>query len=198
MRNVVCIVLLGCLLLAGCGMSGGGVKVEGAASQVTPPPTTPPPPSNVTPSYDAVTLLRTDPKVTDKVKSTLVPCLDGRYPVDARYADVTNDGVLDLIASVIPCDTKIAAPVPYQRGAIAAYVYDLKATPPVDVFSVDEPGVQLSELQLDQRAKGDELGPGLLTIRYVYQAGDKSCCPSEQTYTYYRWNGTSFEPYFRK
>jgi hypothetical protein len=197
LRNAVSIALLGCLLLASCG-TPGGVQVEGAAAQVTPPPSTPPPPSNVTPSYDAVTLLRTDPKVSDKIKSTLVPCPGGRYPVDARYVDVTNDGVLDLIAAVVPCDMKATTPAAYQRGTLATYVYDLRTTPPVDVFSVEEPGVQLNDLQFDEGVSKDGVSPGLLEIRYVYRTGDRSCCPSEQSYTYYRWNGTNFEPYLRK
>lgn len=198
MRNAVLLLL--CLVLSACAMRGG-VKVEGRASQVTPPPSMPTPPSNVTPSYDAVTLLRTDPKVTENVKSQLTPCLQGRYPVESRFVDVTNDGHLDLIATIVPCDTKIASQqtVVLRGGALAAYVYNLKPVPPVEIFGTEEPGVQINDVQIG-KVGGDVPAEemGLLLMRSVYRAGDRSCCPSDATYEYYKWNGTAFEPILRK
>lgn len=177
------------LLVSGCAMNGG-VRVEGAASQVKPPPTTPPPPSGTTPSVDAVALLRADPKVSDKIKNTLTPCLQGRYPVDARYVDVTRDGVADLLVSVTVCELKVDADkalatymeVARGDGFVASYIYDLAAKPPVDVFALEEPGTTT------------ELDDGVLQVRRLeYQARDKPCCPSQEVYKIYRWTGTAFE-----
>jgi hypothetical protein len=186
MRTVAA-VLLCAFALAGCGPTAGPVQVEGQASQVTPPPVTPPPPTDVTLSVDPVALLRTDPKVSDKIKSTLTPCMSGRYPVDARYVDVTKDGVLDLLVAVAPCEVKAASDAAasgqfFRAAPLANYVYDLKPKPPVDIFASEEPG-QL----VDQR------GGLLQLIRWEYRAKDESCCPSLQTAVLYQWTGTAFE-----
>jgi hypothetical protein len=199
MRNAV--VLLLCFVLSACAMQGG-VQVEGRASQVTPPPSTPPPPSNVTPSYDAVALLRSDPKVSENIKSQLTPCLQDRYPVDTRFVDLTNDGYLDLIATIVPCDPKVQSQTASMRGgAVATYVYNLKPVPPVEIFGTEEPGVQLNDIQIG-KFENDEKpaaeGMGLLLMRSMYRAGDKPCCPSDAVYEYYKWNGTAFEPILRK
>lgn len=180
-------VLLCVFALAGCGPATGAVQVEGQASQVTPPPVTPPIPTGATPSVDAVALLRADPLVSDKIKSTLTPCVAGRYPVDARYVDVTQDGVLDLLVSVLPCDLKAAADSVsggafVRFGTVGNYVYDLKPKPPVDIFASAEPG-QL----IDQR------GGLLQLVKWEYRAKDEPCCPSLQTSVLYKWSGTAFE-----
>ncbi|ALG07248.1 hypothetical protein [Kibdelosporangium phytohabitans] len=176
------------VLLAGCA-TAGGVRVEGAAIQVTPPPSTPPPPSGVTPSFDPVALLRTDPKVSDKIKNHLTPCNAGRFPVDARYADVTGDDVPELLVEVTACDQRGTdqKPVPsaeYARGngVIANYVYDVVAKPPVDLFALEEPAVLV-----DVGGKG-----GLQMVHWEYRSSDRSW-PSQQISKFYRWTGTAFE-----
>ncbi|MBP2320049.1 hypothetical protein JOF56_000434 [Kibdelosporangium banguiense] len=182
---ILCVITLAVMSLSACGPANGGVQVEGRASQVTPPPSTPPPPSDETPSFDAVALLRADPKVSDKIKSTLTPCVQGRYPVDARYADVTEDGTADLIVTVVPCDSKAIVDAPdYLRGGgvLANYIYDLKPKPPVDVFASEDPG------QLVEQRNGI-----LQVIRWEYRTNDRSCCPSLQTSVLYKWSGTAFE-----
>lgn len=181
-----------CLLaLSGCATTGG-VRVEGAASQVTPPPSSPPPPSGVTPSFDAVALLRVDPKVGDRVKNVLTPCLQNSFPVDTRYVDVTGDGVAELLVSVVSCDQKwesspaVANP-DYTRGdgVIANYVYDVVAKPPVNLFALEEPA-----RMIDLSKKGG----GLQLVHWEYRSTDHSCCPSQQVSKIYRWTGGAFEP----
>jgi hypothetical protein len=190
MRSV-CIAVLCVIALSACGPTTGGVQVEGEASQVTPPPSTPPPPSDVTPSFDPVALLRADPNVNDKIKSTLTPCVQGRYPVDARYADVTDDGTADLLVTVVSCDSKLiqdsaAGQYPRSGGALANYIYDLKPKPPVNVFVSEEP------------AQMFEHGNGFIEInQWEYRASDRPCCPSLQSSTLYKWSGTAFEPFKR-
>ncbi|CAM3320119.1 hypothetical protein KIPE111705_02020 [Kibdelosporangium persicum] len=180
-------------LLAGCA-TAGGVRVEGAASQVTPPPSTPAPPSGATPSFDPVALLRADTKVSDKIKSHLTPCAGGRFPVDSRYVDVTGDGVTELIVSVMVCDLKpvvdnggLDLEVVRGNGFIANYVYDILAKPPVALLALEEPG-----MILDQSKDGV-----VQIIHWQYRAKDPSCCPSQQVYKFFRWTGTTFEQFRR-
>lgn len=183
---VLCVITLSVSMLSACGPTTGGVQVEGQASQVTPPPSTPPPPTDVTPSFDPVALLRADPNVSDKIKSTLTPCVQGRYPVDARYSDVTNDGSADLLVTVVACDSKLiqdSAPAGARSGgALANYIYDLKPKPPVDIFASEEPA------QLFDQSEGL-----IQLVQWEYRASDRSCCPSLQSSMLYKWSGTAFE-----
>jgi len=169
-----------CLVLSGCAMTGG-VRVEGPASQVTPPPSTPPQPSNVTPSVDAIALLRADPKVSANIKSLLTPCAIDRYPVDTRYVDVTEDGVLDLVIMVSTCDAKIPGFDP--RTNLAGYVYNLKSSPPTNILTSEQPWMDIETMDSD-----------VYLEVYKFSARDRSCCPSETVATLYRWNGTTLEP----
>jgi hypothetical protein len=180
---------LSCLmLLAGCA-TAGGVRVEGVASQVTPPPSTPPPPSGVTPSFDPVALLRTDPKVNDKIKSVLTPCPQGgRFPVDARYVELTGDDVAELLVSVTYCDASAALGKTQSTydptrgtGTLANYVYDVLAKPPVDLLALEEPGIIVA------RDNGV-----VQVISWEYGPKDRTCCTSEISHVY-RWTGTMFE-----
>jgi hypothetical protein len=179
MRRVVA---LGCglVLLAGCA-TRGVVQVEGAANQVKPPPTTTPLPRGTPKSVDPVAVLRGDPKVSAKIKSLLVPC-DGRYPVDAQYSDLTGDGVPDLVISVVQCPVKASAPVVRTGPGVAGYVYNIKSDPAVRLLGIEEAGVELVV----------ETGYGLVVLHDTYQAGDDPCCPSDQQFSVYRWNGKKF------
>ncbi|MCE7006821.1 LppP/LprE family lipoprotein [Kibdelosporangium philippinense] len=183
MRGVA--VGLMCLMLLGGCATAGGIKVEGPATQVTPPPSTPPPPSGVIPSFDPVALLRTDSKVTDKIKSLLTPCpQSGRFPVDSRYVDLTGDGVAEMIVAVTYCDTTIPVGkvIDTRFGSVATYVYDVVAKPPVDLLAVDQPGYILDQ------------NDGVVQVtQWEYRSNDPSCCPSARTFTYYKWTGTIFE-----
>jgi hypothetical protein len=175
----VLLVVASCLALSACA-TPGGVQVEGVAAQVTPPPVTPPPPADATPSVDVVALLRADPKVSASIKAMLTPCLLDRYPVDARYADLTDDGAMELMVTVANCDGKVPG-LDYHDN-LAVYVYNLKTTPPAELLAVEEPGVDIGEYD------------SMLIVNHVgYLARDKSCCPSGVRSVYYRWNGSAFE-----
>jgi predicted small secreted protein len=180
MRKVLSLVAC-CLVLSGCA-TVGDVRVEGAAAQVTPPPSTPPPPSGATPSMDPVAVLRADPKVSAGIKSLLVPCIQDRYPVDARYSDVTQDDVPELIVTVVSCDSKLPAGLDYHFN-LGVYVYNTKTAPLTDLLSVEEPGVDITP----------EPDFGLIVSHLRYKARDKSCCPSDSLDVPYKWNGTAFE-----
>jgi hypothetical protein len=181
MRRVVaalcCLALLGA---AGCATSGG-VEVAGRASQVEPPPPEPPLPSGTPVSADAVSVLRADPEVSGEVRAALVPCDDGGYPVDDRYVDLTADGVAELVVTVFPCKMiKEAVPLGLGLG-LGGYVYDLTEDPPVNLLALQSSGVELL------------VGPehGLMALRSGYGPRDDPCCPTEQRFALYTWNGTT-------
>lgn len=181
-----CCVLL--TLLTGCATTGG-VQVAGGAAQVKPPPTTTPLPKGTPPSEDPVAVVRADPKVNTKIKSVLVPCEDGHYPVDARYSDVTGDGVADLIVTVGQCPiVKGTVPVARPLPGYAAYVYNIKARPAVRIFGVEEGGVEIIP----------ETGRTMAVLHTRYLVSDEPCCPTDQTFTLYRWNGSKFVETTRK
>jgi hypothetical protein len=171
------------LFLAGCATSGG-VDVAGHASQVSPPPSPPTLPSGTPVSADAIAVLRADPLVSAKIKTELVPCSGGAYPTDDRYADLTGDGKAELIVTLVGCSRE-------QKGAVmpsavpgygyAGYVYDLATTPPTRLLGVEGVGVDL----IPYTGEGNDLA----VIRSRYEARDEPCCPSDQTFVLYRWNG---------
>jgi hypothetical protein len=181
MRKVLSLVVC-CLVLSGCA-TAGGVQVEGQAAQVTPPPSTPPPPSGSTPSVDPVAILRGDPKVSAGIKAMLTPCLLDSYPVQARYSDLTLDGVPELIVTVSSCDSKMPAGWDY-RSNVGVYVYTMTTTPPSDLYSVEEVGADITP----------EPDFGMVVSYLRFKARDKSCCPSDSLDVPYKWNGTAFEP----
>ncbi|HEX2132722.1 MAG TPA: hypothetical protein VHH15_14305 [Actinophytocola sp.] len=171
-----CAVLLG---TAGCATTGG-VQVAGPASQVEPPPIEPPLPSGTPKSADAVAVLRADPAVSRKIKSMLVPCDGGSYPVVDSYADLTGDGVAELVVTVFPCKfSRVPAPVEATGGGIAGYVYDLAAEPPAPLLALEN-GV---ELLVDGENH-------LLALVSRYLSTDDPCCPTDERVTVYAWNGT--------
>ncbi|WP_211305398.1 hypothetical protein, partial [Crossiella equi] len=74
------------------------------------------------------------------------------------------------------------------RTAVANYIYDLAVVPPRRLFGVEEAGVTVSV----------EPSVGFVLTRARYEPADKSCCPSGQDVSVYRWNSTAFEEMFRK
>jgi hypothetical protein len=189
MRSVLAsLCCLALLAAAGCA-TGGGVAVEGRASQVTPPPTPPTPPtlpSGTPASADAVGVLRADPAVDAKVKVTLVPCVGGYYPIDDRYVDLTGDGEAELVVTLLNCPEAREAKgmSAYTLGpGYAGYAYDLATDPPTRLLGVEGGGVDL----VPYTGAGNDLA----LIRSSYEARDDPCCPSGQTFTLYRWNGAA-------
>ncbi|MPZ86000.1 MAG: hypothetical protein GEV28_38765 [Actinophytocola sp.] len=180
------LVLLG---VTGCATQGG-VEVEGGASQVSPPPSAPTLPSGTPVSTDGVAVLRADPAMNAKVKSTLVPCAYGQYPVEERYADLTGDGRAELVITVLSCPAKevrqkesgayLSSPA---FGGYAGYVYNLATDPPTRLLGVEESGL---ELVLNT---GD--GRDLTVVHSRYLPRDDPCCPTDQRLTLYRWNGAA-------
>lgn len=190
MRRVLAL-LCGVTLLAvaGCGVPGG-VEVEGRASQVTPPPSTPTLPVGTPASADVVAVLRADTVLNPKIKSLLVPCANGAYPVDDRYVDFTGDGKAELLVNLYQCPpeerVKLAPKglAPYN-GGFAGYVYDIATKPATRLFSVEDSAVELTPSVKDPQE--------LLVIHNRWGPRDDPCCPTDQVVEFYRWNGAKFE-----
>jgi hypothetical protein len=176
--------LCGLVLLATAGCATqGGVEVEGRARQVSPPPSPPTLPSGTPVSADSVAVLRADPRVGAKVKSMLVPCEGGYYPVDDRYVDLTADGRSELVITLHGCsrEFRVKGLFAYEMG-YAAYVYDLATDPPRRLLAVEDDAVDL----VPYTGRGNDLA----LIRSKWAVGDDPCCPSDQSFVLYRWNGT--------
>jgi hypothetical protein len=189
MRRVLTL-LCGVTLLAaaGCGVPGG-VEVEGRASQVTPPPSTPTLPVGTPASTDVIAVMRADTTLDPKIKSLLVPCANGAYPVDERYIDFTGDGKAELMVNLYLCSpeprAKLApAGMPYG-GGLAAYVYNIATKPPTRLFSVEDSAVELTPSIKNSQE--------LLVIRNRWGPKDDPCCPTDQVVQAFRWNGAKFE-----
>lgn len=193
MRRVLAL-LCGVTLLgaAGCAVPGG-VVVEGRASQVSPPPSTSPLPSGTPASADPVAVLRADPDLNPKIKAGLVPCVNGDYPVEDRYVDLTGDGTAELVVTLFGCvyhfednsgDGVVNAPVSAAYGGYAAYVYDLATEPPTRLLSFEDSAIDLIVSQKEVHE--------LIVIRNRWGPRDDPCCPTDQLVVQYRWDGTKF------
>lgn len=187
MRRALALVCgLALLLLAGCA-TRGGVAVEGRANQVTPPPSAPTLPSGTPASADPVAVVRADPLVDAKIKAGLVPCKGGFYPTDDRYVDITGDGEAELVLTLLNCpgDERLksgAAGVMIGPG-YAGYVYNLATTPPTQLLGVDG-GAGVDLVPITGRSND------VAVLRSAWAPRDDPCCPTDQTFHLYRWDGT--------
>jgi len=188
MRRVLAL-LCGVTMVTSCGVPGG-VVVQGRASQVSPPPSTSPLPSGTPASADPVAVLRADPLLDPKIKAELVPCGDGYYPIDDRYMDLTGDGEAELVVTLYNCDPR-AAKLEQEPGAAglryggwAGFVYDLATDPPTRLLAVQDAEVTI--------VSGKDFAASVYVIRTSWGPKDDPCCPTEQTFAQYRWDGTRF------
>jgi hypothetical protein len=105
------------LLAGGCSAGGTGMRDEGPAvpapvERTMPTPSATPAPQRA--SVDPVSLLRADPNVSPRVKTTLKPCASDSYPVNTSYGDLTGGSVPDIVINVTTCKDSIG---------IGTYVY---------------------------------------------------------------------------
>ncbi|MFC9429216.1 hypothetical protein [Streptomyces sp. NPDC056987] len=168
------------LLAAGCSTGGTGTRDEGAA--VTAPvergaPT--PKASVVTPAttVDAVALLRTDPKVSRRIKADLKPCAEDTYPVDTSYGNLTGGAAPDLVVNVMTCGDAVG---------IGTFVYREKNRAYENVFTAEEPAVYST---ID---RGE-----LVVTQQVYGKGDPVTYPSGEDVVTYRWSDGRFTERYR-
>ncbi|MFE2939413.1 hypothetical protein ACFXKG_10210 [Streptomyces sp. NPDC059255] len=168
------------LLAAGCSTGGTGTRDEGAA--VTAPvergaPT--PRASVVTPAttVDAVALLRTDPKVSRRIKADLKPCAEDTYPVDTSYGNLTGGAAPDLVVNVMTCGDAVG---------IGTFVYREKNDAYENVFTAEEPAVYST---ID---RGE-----LVVTQQVYGKGDPMTYPSGEDVVTYSWSDGRFTERYR-
>ncbi|MEV7864521.1 hypothetical protein AB0P17_00105 [Streptomyces sp. NPDC088124] len=168
------------LLAAGCSTGGTGTRDEGAA--VTAPvergaPT--PRASVVTPAttVDAVALLRTDPKVSRRIKADLKPCAEDTYPVDTSYGNLTGGAAPDLVVNVMTCGDAVG---------IGTFVYREKNHAYENVFTAEEPAVYST---ID---RGE-----LVVTQQVYGKGDPVSYPSGEDVVTYSWSDGRFTERYR-
>lgn len=173
------------LALTACS-TDDGVRVMGRVESVAATPSTSTVPSS--PSLDPVRWLREDPKVGRTTKDALMPCSNGKYPMDTLSQDLTYDGVPEIVINVYPCSA-IGVPglgnpgdgVPVSRY-LGGYVYTLNHGTPVDILALEN---SASRLMTDRG--------GLAALGAVYVKGDQPCCPSGGAVTHYHWTGTELE-----
>jgi hypothetical protein len=164
------------LFAVGCSTGGGGAQDEGAAhadSAATPSPV--PPPSSAgrqAKTVDAVALLKSDPKVSDRVKADLKRCGKNSYPVDTSYGNLTGSTSPDVVVNVLNCGDMVG---------MGTYVYRESDKKYANVFAAEEPAVYAT---ID---RGD-----LVVTKQVYAKGDSVTEPSGEEVTTYRWSAGKF------
>lgn len=176
------------LLTAGCSTGGTGTRDEGAARTDQGTPSSAPAPSSSASSplkrVNAVRLIMNDPKVSDRVKDDLKPCVADAYPVDTSYGTLTDSGTPDVVVNVLTCGDAVG---------VGTYVYrlggakdDAKGTAYENVFSLEEPAVYST---ID---RGD-----LVVTKQVYAEDDPVSYPSGEDVITYRWTGNKFTEHDR-
>ncbi|MGW2087724.1 hypothetical protein [Streptomyces sp. NPDC001880] len=170
------------LLAVGCSTGGTGTRDEGPAgtqpvAQVTPSDG---PSSSAKPAarIDPVTLLKRDPKVSERVRTDLKPCTGSEYPVDTSYGAMTGGPSPDVVVNVMTCGDSVG---------VGTYVYRPRTNGTyANVFTVEQPAVYGT---ID---RGD-----LVVTTQVYEKRDSVAYPSGEEVITYRWAGNRFNEHDR-
>ncbi|WP_020666298.1 hypothetical protein [Amycolatopsis nigrescens] len=181
---------LGLVFLLGACATDPGVRVEGRVDQVERPPGAMNPVAGASISVDPVRVLLDDPAVNQATKDDLKPCADGRYPLEAQYADLTGDAVPEVLINVWACPSALLLEklsglpervVPIERR-LGGHVYTIRDGKPVALFATQERGGSV-----------EQVGEGeIAALRAVYLTGDAPCCPTSSPVGLYRWDGAAF------
>ncbi|MEV7276722.1 hypothetical protein [Streptomyces sp. NPDC093111] len=169
------------VLAAGCSTGGTGSRDEGAARSdevASTAPTTSPPAASVesavptTERVDPIALLKSDPKIGERLKADLKPCTANAYPVDTSYGNLTNSTGPDVVVNVMTCGDAVG---------IGTYVYREENNRYTNVFMAEDAAVYGT---ID---RGD-----LIVTKQVYAKGDPVAYPSGEDVITYRWSGNKF------
>lgn len=166
------------LFTAACSSGGTGVQDEGAAppeSVAKATPSSVPSSSSAAQfakSVDAVELIKSDPKVSERVKADLKPCGRDTYPVDTSYGHLTGGTSPDVVVNVMTCGDSVG---------MGTYVYRANGEKYENVYAAEEPTVYSA---ID---RGD-----LVVTKQVYANGDPVAKPSGEEVTTYHWTSGKF------
>lgn len=165
------------LFAVGCSTGGTGTRDEGPAgtqpvAQITPDASAPSP-AKPTPRVDAVSLLKRDPKVSERVRTDLKPCTGNEYPVDTSYGTVTRGSAADVVVNVMTCGDSVG---------VGTYVYRRQTNGTYqNVFTIEQPAVYGT---ID---RGD-----LVVTTQVYGTKDAVAYPSGEEVITYHWADDRF------
>ncbi|MGW8768029.1 hypothetical protein ACWGN5_36750 [Streptomyces sp. NPDC055815] len=166
------------LSLAACSTGGTGSRDEGAArtDEIAAAAPTPSVSATAGPQsaerVDPIALLKGDPKIGQRFKSDLKPCVADAYPVDASYGNLTNAPAPDVVVNVMTCGDAVG---------IGTYVYRKQSDRYENVFMTEDAAVYAT---ID---RGD-----LVVTKQVYAKGDPVAYPSGEDVITYRWSGNRF------
>ncbi|GHA96019.1 hypothetical protein ACIQRS_24180 [Streptomyces termitum] len=175
------------LFMAACSTGGTGSRDEGAARPDASAATVPTPPAAAPASprekegarVDPIALLKADPKIDDRVKDDLKPCVADAYPVDTSYGNLTGGAEPDVVVNVMTCGDAVGIGTYVYRRAPAGS--GTGGTGYENVFTAEDAAVYGT---ID---RGD-----LIVTKQVYAKGDSVAYPSGEDVLTYRWAGTRF------
>lgn len=161
--------------LTACSTGGSGTRDEGPArsgpvttAKPSPEPSASPAPKDV----DAVSLVKSDPKVSQAVKRDLKPCVADEYPVDVAYGNLTGASSSDVVVNVLTCGDAVG---------IGSYVYRPHGRTYENVFTDEQPPVYA---EID---RGD-----LVVSKQLYEEDSSQSDPSGEEVITYRWSSDRF------
>ncbi|MFJ2934878.1 hypothetical protein ACIO8G_19160 [Streptomyces sp. NPDC087219] len=166
------------LSMAACSTGGTGSRDEGAAAtrDVAAAAPTPSPSADgdlrSAERVDPIELLKSDPKIEERFKTDLKPCVADAYPVDASYGNLTNAPAPDVVVNVMTCGDAVG---------IGTYVYRRQSDKYENVFMAEDAAVYAT---ID---RGE-----LVVTKQVYAKGDPVAYPSGEDVITYRWSGNRF------
>ncbi|WP_338495483.1 hypothetical protein [Streptomyces sp. SJL17-4] len=166
------------LSMAACSTGGTGSRDEGAAAtkDVAAAAPTPSPPADggqrSAERVDPIELLKADPKIGERFKADLKPCVADAYPVDASYGNLTDAPSPDVVVNVMTCGDAVG---------IGTYVYRKQSDTYENVFMAEDAAVYAT---ID---RGE-----LVVTKQVYAKGDPVAYPSGEDVITYRWAGNRF------
>ncbi|MCF3136041.1 hypothetical protein [Streptomyces olivochromogenes] len=171
------------LFMAACATGGTGARDEGpahadavaGAGADTDAGAAPSPAPNASDTYkrvDAVSLVKSDPKVSATVKRDLKPCVGDEYPLDVSYGDLTGGVAKDIVVNVLTCADAVG---------VGSYVYRAEDGRYENVFKAEESPVYA---EID---RGD-----LMVTKQVYDKSDPVSNPSGENVITYSWSAGRF------
>lgn len=166
------------LSMAACSTGGTGSRDEGAAATKEVAAAAPTPSASPgggqrsAERVDPIALLKGDPKIGERLKTDLKPCVADAYPVDTSYGNLTNAAAPDVVVNVMTCGDAVG---------IGTYVYRKQSDRYENVFMAEDAAVYGT---ID---RGE-----LVVTKQVYAKGDPVAYPSGEDVITYRWSGNGF------